>query len=247
MKDIYPLLSSYKLDYEFENFLEMIKNGDSEKFGKSEEGRPIYAIKIGEAPKCILSFAGIHGNEKVAITGVLRTLKMLLSGKIDNVTERVSYVAVPLLNPDGVERSQRKNAKGIDINRDFGKYGPFKMFGSEFESSEARAARGIIEYYEPDLVIDHHQNNSFDPEFFTMCNGEPEEMVNEVGFNMRKSVRELYSVGGYDVFDWGPPENKGMLVNYASRFCPSILIEANMSEMHTVADIAALKTLSEMF
>ena len=258
MRNVRSPLSNYDGTYgEFRYFLEQIKKfTGAYEIGRSEEGRPIHMIEIGEAPNCILSFAGVHGNEKLAIKGVSRTLKMLIAGEMDNILDKVSYIAVPIMNPDGEEKDRRKNAKGIDINRDFGKYGLFSLRGSEFKSPEARAAKNLIDKcvknYENVLVLDHHNNNWRPvPEFYTMESGEPEEVVTEVGFHMRKSARELMSeIGFYEyesVFNWGPSGNRGLLVNYSSRSCPSILVEVSWwDETHTTADLSALKTFSEI-
>jgi len=221
--------------------------------GKSEEGRPIHMIVTGEGPDCILSFAGVHGNEKLPIIGISETLEKLWPGKMNDVLGKVSYVAVPVLNPDGEAMETRRNAKGININRDFGKYGPFKLRGSEFRSSEARTARKIFEYCMENfghvLVIDHHQDSRFDPEFHTKEFGEPEEMVDEIGFFMRDSVRKLdiFRHGDLSVFDYRFQDNKGMLVNYTSEFCPSILTETSFfREAQITADMSALETFSRI-
>jgi protein MpaA len=52
--------------------------------------------------------------------------------KIPHSSLRGTVVIVPGINPDGLERRTRKNANGIDINRNF----PTRHFGASGENSD---------------------------------------------------------------------------------------------------------------
>ena len=67
----------------------------------------------------------MHGLEKVAVAMVLRLLDVLYDGfgvdqRITSMLEKVHVWLVPVLNPDGYVTSTRKNARGVDLNRNFG-------------------------------------------------------------------------------------------------------------------------------
>ena len=68
---------------------------------------------------------------------------------------------MPLVNPDGYKAGTRRNARGIDINRNF----PTKDFGSEEEKPggtepasepETQAILDVVSRCKPDLIITLH-------------------------------------------------------------------------------------------
>ena len=81
--------------------------------GKSVQGRPIGAWHLGETkkPKVVL-IAGMHGNEP-APTAILR---MLRDGKS---VHGIDLWVVPAYNPDGLAHRSRRNAHGVDLNRNY--------------------------------------------------------------------------------------------------------------------------------
>ncbi len=259
---LYSLVSSYENSYVAENFFnrslfesfidKLSRKAHVDEF-KSGRNNPIYAVRFGKAPKSMISFAGVHGNEIEPMNGVTRMLEMLYEGEFGWLLDDIAYVGVPVLNPDRAGRS-RRNAHLRNINRDFGKYGPMKILGSRFRTQEARAAREIITKHYPALVIDHHADILED--FYTEEYGETNEakkIVSIVGKNIRAAVREGDDYGlAPNVYqfliskDLYNPEKKGMLVNYASHFCPAILVECSFSKLHTIADVAALQTLASL-
>ena len=85
-----------------------------EKFGQVDRC-PLIALTRrtpGPRPRIYLS-AGIHGDEPA---GPLTLLSLLESGQFDRGAD---WLICPLLNPAGFERSQRENASGVDLNRDY--------------------------------------------------------------------------------------------------------------------------------
>ncbi|KAG2426292.1 hypothetical protein HXX76_013049 [Chlamydomonas incerta] len=117
--------------------------------GKSVQGRDLWAVTIGDPsgvyypdpanpdvpfPKARAAYIGVmHGDEKGHISAVLRLIgelcdplsepKFAPGGVQDaNVTDllasTVLYV-LPLMNPDGYTATQRYNANGVDLNRNF--------------------------------------------------------------------------------------------------------------------------------
>ena len=88
--------------------------------GHSHEGRAIEAATFGSpvpgAP-AVLLVATIHGDE-AAGTPLLRELARRLAEGPEWLAGR-RVVVLPLMNPDGLAREQRGNARGVDLNRNF--------------------------------------------------------------------------------------------------------------------------------
>lgn len=74
----------------------------------------------GDARARVLLIGGIHGDEYSSVSIVFKWLSMLGS---EQLGERFHWRVVPVLNPDGLLRpprmSQRMNANGVDLNRNF--------------------------------------------------------------------------------------------------------------------------------
>ena len=94
------------------------------KAGESVEGRPIYLVKVGEGPKKILLWSQMHGDEPTA-TAALADLFNFFQQEGDaydslrqTILQNTTLYFLPMLNPDGAVRFQRRNAMDIDLNRD---------------------------------------------------------------------------------------------------------------------------------
>ena len=83
-----------------------------ERIGKSREGRPIWALAIGEQPKpggdapTLLLNGAHHGNEPISVEFVLEAADALLYAPPDDelrawLGSRTVWV-VPVVNPDGL-------------------------------------------------------------------------------------------------------------------------------------------------
>ncbi|GJM34150.1 MAG: hypothetical protein DHS20C18_31510 [Saprospiraceae bacterium] len=98
-------------------------NFEVEKAGKSIEGRDIYLVKTGKGPIKVLLWSQMHGDESTATMALLDIFNFL--GQNDEfdalrqqLREQLTIYFIPMLNPDGAERFERRNALGIDLNRD---------------------------------------------------------------------------------------------------------------------------------
>jgi len=92
--------------------------------GKSLEGREIYLVTAGKGKNRILLWSQMHGDESTA-TMALFDIFNFLSAKEDGfdklremILSKNTLYFIPMLNPDGAERFQRRNALDIDLNRD---------------------------------------------------------------------------------------------------------------------------------
>ncbi len=124
----------------------------------SVEGRPIEVLSFGEGERTILLMAGVHGDEKCGV-GLVGSLLARLRA-CERLDDRI--VVIPLANPDGYEAGTRRNARGIDINRNF----PTKDFvGTEdapggvvpASEPETRAILDVVRRFEPHLIITLHE------------------------------------------------------------------------------------------
>jgi protein MpaA len=124
--------------------------------GHSVKGRPITAWHLGETnkPKVVL-IAAMHGNEP-APTAILRTLR---DGRS---VHGIDLWVVPAYNPDGLAAGTRRNADGVDLNRNY----PYdwKPLGGSYYSGpkpasepETRAMMRFLRLVQPDWILSFHQ------------------------------------------------------------------------------------------
>lgn len=113
-KDIQPLISKRSNH----------KTYEISKVGESFEGRSITMIKVGNGPHKIMAWSQMHGDEPTATMATFDIFNFL-EGKNDGfdklrktILDSTTIYFVPMLNPDGAERYQRRNAQGFDLNRD---------------------------------------------------------------------------------------------------------------------------------
>jgi len=213
--------------------------------GASESGYPIFVVRAGSGGDCLMSFGRIHGNEQNTTPGIMSTLDYLTREE-PGLLDGISYVAVPCLNPDGARLNIRRNARGVDINRDFG----LESEGTGFASSEARAARRIMEEFRPLYVMDHH-NCGWD-RFYCLGSSNTDHLREPVEEMILRGVSDA----GYGIHstDGRKAGWCGQLVNYTSQYhCSGTITEVpGMKEsgegidIHKVAELAALRFMTTL-
>ncbi len=126
--------------------------------GRSHDGQPINAVRLGNAnaPRLVVLLGRQHPPE---VTGAMAMdafsvaiARLVRSGAIDG--KQFQFLVVPLLNPDGVARGHwRANLGGTDLNRDWGM----------FKQPETRAVSDWLarlpEKVRPVLMLDFHSTN----------------------------------------------------------------------------------------
>jgi hypothetical protein len=94
-----------------------------EGLGTSLEGRSINVVSCGKGSKKILLWSQMHGDETTATLALMDIFNFLLT-RIDEekwireMLNETSLHFIPMLNPDGAERVQRRTVQNIDMNRD---------------------------------------------------------------------------------------------------------------------------------
>jgi len=121
-----------------------------EEIGQSLEGRSINHIWFGTGQTHVLLWSQMHGDEPTATSALLDILHMVARHQADPPVQRLlselTIHFVPMLNPDGAERFQRRNAQGIDINRD----------ALLLQAPEGRALKALRDRLQPALGFNLH-------------------------------------------------------------------------------------------
>jgi hypothetical protein len=121
--------------------------------GRSCEGRPIHLVRLGNGPRTVLLWSQMHGNEPSATPALLDIANFLLSRadepEATAILDELTLLMIPMLNPDGTEVYQRRNAQGIDINRD----------ALRLTTPEGRILKEIRDEYEPILGFNLHDQS----------------------------------------------------------------------------------------
>lgn len=127
-----------------------------EKIGKSFEERDIYQIKMGSGKTKVLLWSQMHGDEATA-TMALFDIFNFFQGKNDGfdalrseILENCTLYYVPMLNPDGAERFQRRTATDIDMNRD----------ALSFQTPEGRILKKLQDDLKPEFSFNLHDKNT---------------------------------------------------------------------------------------
>lgn len=90
--------------------------------GTSFEGRPISVVSAGSGPLQVLLWSQMHGDESTGTMAIADILAYISGTRTEKTTRellsRLTLSFVPMLNPDGASRFQRRTAQLIDMNRD---------------------------------------------------------------------------------------------------------------------------------
>ncbi|HSR25629.1 MAG TPA: DUF2817 domain-containing protein [Candidatus Eisenbacteria bacterium] len=133
--------------------------------GRSAEKRPITAVQIGDpaGTRVALVVGVIHGDERAGLT-IVRALRRQAAAEASALAGTQLWV-IATVNPDGLRAGTRKNAHGVDLNRNFpyrwrdhvphsNGYYPGPRPASE---PETRAVMAFVQRIRPGLSIWYHQ------------------------------------------------------------------------------------------
>lgn len=168
----------YELAFQYPDLVKL------ERYGTSIEGRPLAVLHIGrqdgvQRPEALVA-GNIHGNEYIANRLAMSVAQRLVEGDgtdpwITSLLDKIDFWIIPCINPDGYAKTwelqgngewpvMRKNAHGVDLNRNFPKYGtswlPVGWAGSKRPGH--MYYRGSAVYSEPetqairDFTKQHH-------------------------------------------------------------------------------------------
>jgi len=124
--------------------------------GQSVKGKDIPLVTVSnptvppETTKKLFIICRQHGNEPASTEAMLSMLENLVLDNDKNAGEilsKVSFYIVPMMNPDGADLYQRRNANGADLNRDW----------LNLWQPETLCVRKAIDSISPDVIIDEHE------------------------------------------------------------------------------------------
>ncbi|HPN38017.1 MAG TPA: M14 family zinc carboxypeptidase [Melioribacteraceae bacterium] len=140
-KNIVPLLE--KLDGKF----------TISELGKSINGKSINLVKIGTGNQKILLWSQMHGDEPTATMAFFDFFNFLSSVQHSKIAKKIlnntTLYFIPMLNPDGAEKIDRRNAVGIDLNRDY----------LREQTPEAKILKKLALELQPDFAFNMHDQD----------------------------------------------------------------------------------------
>jgi len=126
------------------------------RLANSPQGRPVPMLVVA-APeptpsgvKTLFLIARQHGDEPSGTTAALALAEhfAVSQGVFEReILKRLTFVIVPVANPDGMAANRRANGKGVDLNRDW----------VALSQPETRAIAEVVGAWRPDAILDLHE------------------------------------------------------------------------------------------
>ncbi len=124
--------------------------------GESIEGRIIYDVAWGQGETQVLLWSQMHGDEPTATMAGLDIFNFLQDNEaLNNIREtlqkEITIHFIPMLNPDGAEVFERRNALDIDLNRD----------AERLECPESQLLKKIRDSLDADFGFNLHDQSTY--------------------------------------------------------------------------------------
>ncbi|QLE00516.1 peptidase M14 [Galbibacter sp. BG1] len=142
---ISPLIEALKEDSFFE----------IHQVGTSIKGTPLHLISFGEGEVDVFLWSQMHGDESTATMAIFDIVNFFKSKdfrkekKVMLSNLRIHFL--PMLNPDGAEVFTRRNALGIDINRD----------ALRLQSPEGQTLKKVRDSLDADFGFNLHDQSTY--------------------------------------------------------------------------------------
>jgi len=124
-----------------------------ERVGESLEHRSINLITVGTGPFRVMLWSQMHGDEPTATAALFDVFDYFHRHRgepaVDRILSQLTLYVVPMLNPDGAERFQRRNAQYIDVNRD----------ALSLQTPEGRLLKLLRDRFEPRIGFNLHNQS----------------------------------------------------------------------------------------
>lgn len=137
------------------NNFDQKENFKVSKVGESIEGRPLQLISVGEGDLDIFLWSQMHGDESTATMAIFDILNFLdseaFSEEKEEMLKNVKLHFLPMLNPDGAARFQRRNLLGVDINRD----------ALRLQSPESKTLKNVRDSLDADFGFNLHDQSTY--------------------------------------------------------------------------------------
>ncbi|USD25070.1 M14 family zinc carboxypeptidase [Flagellimonas marinaquae] len=126
-----------------------------QKVGESIQGRDLNLISIGSGDINIFLWSQMHGDEPTATQAIFDIINFLDAPEFktekEEILSKLKLHFLPMLNPDGAEVYTRRNALGIDINRD----------ALRLQSPEGRTLKRIRDSLDADFGFNLHDQSTY--------------------------------------------------------------------------------------
>jgi predicted deacylase len=123
------------------------------RLGDSVEGRAIYHVRAGTGPFGVLMWSQMHGDEATATSALFDLFEFLRRHRSEPAVARMlsalTLHVVPMLNPDGAQRFERRNAQSLDINRD----------ALRLQTPEGRLLKEVRDRFRPSIGFNLHNQS----------------------------------------------------------------------------------------
>lgn len=143
--DVQPLIAQYATNPLF----------TINKVGQSIEGRDLDLISIGTGDIQIFLWSQMHGDEPTATQAIFDIFRFFSSDDFNeekqNILNNITLHFLPMLNPDGAERFQRRNLLGVDINRD----------ALRLQSPESKTLKWVRDSVQADFGFNLHDQSTY--------------------------------------------------------------------------------------
>ncbi|MDD8017832.1 MAG: M14 family zinc carboxypeptidase, partial [Bacteroidota bacterium] len=124
-----------------------------EQVGTSAENRSINLLTLGKGKTKVFLWSQMHGDEPTATMALLDILNYISlncnSVEIQKILSETTLLIIPMLNPDGAERFQRRTSQGIDMNRD----------ALSLQTPEAKVLKSLRDKYNPEIGFNLHDQD----------------------------------------------------------------------------------------
>jgi hypothetical protein len=136
------------------SLLSRFKDFDIEEIGRSVQNRSINLVTVGKGSTKVLLWSQMHGNEPTATMALFDILNFFhtnddLTTFKNGLLEHLTIYMIPMLNPDGAETYSRRNALGIDLNRD----------AIRLSSPEAKVFKAVLDKIKPHFAFNLHDQD----------------------------------------------------------------------------------------
>lgn len=120
------------------------------------DGHPVFQIKVGNGATKVLLWSQMHGNEPTATMAILDLFNFLgqdhrFSEVKEKIFSKTTLYFIPMLNPDGANRFERRNRLGIDINRD----------ALRLQTPEGRILKAACDKLNPEWGFNLHDQGAY--------------------------------------------------------------------------------------
>jgi hypothetical protein len=137
--------------------------------GSSVEGRAITARRFGSGPRALVFAGGIHGGWEANTVALVQQLIAHFEAVPGALRPGLSLYFIPVVNPDGLPRGRtpagRFNARGVDLNRNWGcDWSPVAYWRSQrvnagpaaFSEPETLALATFLREVQPVAAVFYH-------------------------------------------------------------------------------------------